>query len=406
MLQALAGALLFLMPTFLVAALAGEVEPNNTPATANPLPQHGARQIDGAIEPAGDVDYFRLDGLSISFGFVAILDTSESTASQQGVLTAYAADGTTVLQSDAGSWVDGSVIAWQSQVNGAEPYYVRVGEVDDDQPITPYRLRYYSVIIMPQPEVEPNDAPAAANTSSATNAGTIGAAGDTDCYAFWGTAGNSYSVILNADPENDGGDTDFALALYAPDGTLLRQADTGGAGHNELIDSVGLAATGPYTYCVSASGGTAGPSASYVSGLLGGSGNYYPPAPISAVWTNPRADRPARVSDLLSFTLAVTNATSLPMPGTVGLYARPNPDCMSLVSAPAATSASSSEVTWDTTGLAPYEAFSASFTVRAISTCSGWLRYGAILNYSGVGLGTALHYTIDAGATYLPLVRR
>jgi len=61
----LAGVCLCAMPAFLAGALDGEIEPNNSPATANPLQSDWLTETAGAIMPAGDADYFRVNGINI-----------------------------------------------------------------------------------------------------------------------------------------------------------------------------------------------------------------------------------------------------------------------------------------------------------------------------------------------------
>src|SRR5512139_3738737 len=109
------------------AAHSVEVEPNDTPATANPVVHN--KPMEGAIQPAGDVDYFTAPGGNPNWpylGYTAVLETDAAAPSQLGVLTGYRADGVTVLQTDSGSWQRGSIIAFQFFVDGGSPVFVRV----------------------------------------------------------------------------------------------------------------------------------------------------------------------------------------------------------------------------------------------------------------------------------------
>ncbi len=121
-----------------------EAEPNNTIAEANSF--HVDATVNGAIQPADDLDYFSWNGISsTSWGFIALLDTSESTISKDGVLTALAPDTTTILDADTGSWENGSGIALQPFVQDASrTYYLQVRENGVNAEIDLYHLDSFS----------------------------------------------------------------------------------------------------------------------------------------------------------------------------------------------------------------------------------------------------------------------
>ena len=208
-------ALLLLTGVVSAAIFSSEQEPNDTPAQANDL--RSATPMQGNIDPVGDVDYFSAHGNGTSWGVVAVLDVSASTASRDALLTAYAPDGTTVRAQNTGRWQKGPLIAWLRDT-GRDLHFLRVSEQGGDGRITPYTLRYYGLPLAEQPEQEPNDTFATANTSALTNIGVIGAANGVDCYAFSGKADQKVMVALNADPEGDGGPADFIIQLRRRDG--------------------------------------------------------------------------------------------------------------------------------------------------------------------------------------------
>ena len=77
-----------------------ESEPNNTPATADPLTLTGSCQVaSGSISPAGDLDYFSFTAPAGS-KLWARVDTSASSTDLDSYLTLFAADGTTVIEED------------------------------------------------------------------------------------------------------------------------------------------------------------------------------------------------------------------------------------------------------------------------------------------------------------------
>ena len=181
---------------------ASETEPNNNPGEANSLAPDTI--MDGTIDPIGDVDYYALNGVNATWGFIALLETDEA-----GTLTALGSDGTTVLQSDTGSWEQGAGIALQNFADGSATHYLRVNESGNDAAI-PYTLRYYNTVVTTQPEIEPNETAATGTPSSFTHAGTLSATDDTDCFAFHGRAGDTILLALNMD---SGGPANAALEL-------------------------------------------------------------------------------------------------------------------------------------------------------------------------------------------------
>jgi hypothetical protein len=207
-------ALLLTIAGITFAADSSEVEPNNTPAQANPLTS--GQSLSGSIAPAGDVDYFSLGGINTGWGFIALLDTSASSTGDDGVLTALGSDGVTELQTDSGSWERGSGIALQNFADGSDTHYLRVNESGEDETISSYGLRYYKTITDTQPEVEPNGSRSNATPSSFTMSGTLISAEDVDCFSFQGSVGDDLILALDGDPEDDGGLVDYVLELVNP----------------------------------------------------------------------------------------------------------------------------------------------------------------------------------------------
>ena len=387
------------------AAHSVEVEPNNTPATANPVVHN--KPMEGAIQPAGDVDYSTAAGIDINFpfwGYTAVLETDAAAPSQQGVLTGYRTDGVTVLQTDSGSWQRGSIIALQPYVDGSSPLYVRVSESGDDQALDPYLLRYYQNKLTRKPEVEPNDTPAAANTASATNIGAITSASDVDCFAAWGRVGQRFAFILQGDPENDGSAADLALKVYQPGGALLASADYSGVGKNEFIDDVTLPEEGVYVYCVQGSSGVFGPNATYQVGLLQNfrdwvPGFHTPPT----TWLDPRPGAYAEVGDLMHFQSSFTNPVPLRIPDPFRFFLYVNPACVSIVEAPGASSVDSTTAIWRRDGLEPSATVTIDLWLKALAPCDDKVSGSASIDYFILGMGLLKNYRIGWGV-YTPLV--
>ncbi|PKO22056.1 MAG: hypothetical protein CVU38_11345 [Chloroflexi bacterium HGW-Chloroflexi-1] len=390
-------------------AASDESEPNDTPGTAHPL-SAGVTNT-GSINPIGDIDYYSLGGVNTAWGFIALLDTYGSTASKRATLTALRNDGTTVLQTDTGSWERGSGIALQNYADSGLTHYLLVNEEGNDAAVTPYTLRYYKTIIAAQPEVEPNDTPAAGTPSSFTHSGVISSMADVDCFAFQGRVGDTILLALNGDPEGNGSDLDPALDLVDPSGVTLKSANVSGMAGNEFIEYVGLSSAGVYAYCVRAAPGAGLQTDTYKVGLVRNGGLYFPDMTRDPTWLNPRPGNYARPGDILSFRLAITNASPIMIPGNIRLTATYSPTCLSVVTTtPTATLTSPGYISWDgqkTTGLAPGETYSVTMDMLALTTCSDNIYQDTGVSYYYTGHNNTVDYSIHPGADlYLPLIQR
>lgn len=388
------------------AITANETEPNDTTASANPL--NAAELMEAAINPAADVDYFTVGGSNSTWGFIALLETVSSTTSTDGVLTAFGQDGVTVLQTDYNSWERGAGIALQNFVDGTGTYYLRVNEQDDNAVIDPYRLRYFKTVVATQPEVEPNETRLTATTSSFTQAGTISADGDVDCFAVHGRVGDDVILALNGDPEKDGSPVDLVLELFAPNNELLDSANHTATGGSEFIEIVNLAEEGLYAYCVRRAAGTGGATATYTAGLVRNGGLYFPQYEVFATWLNPPPGGAALVGDTLTFRLTISNTSPVNIPGNIRITSSYDPACLSLLNTqPMSTTASAGYVSWDgqKDGLAAGEVYSVTMSLEALALCSGVINQDTGVAYFFTGHGDDVAYLI-ARRVFLPLVLR
>jgi len=381
-----------------------EQEPNNTPAQANALDKRST--MEGAVSPAGDVDYFKIDGVNDMWGVVAFLDTGASSSSQQGVVTMYAPDGVTPLQHDQAAPGRKGVIAWQHFANG-NPHFLRVNEAGDNQTISQYTLRYYALGIgspgAEEGEQEPNNSPATANTSSSTNRGVIDSASDQDCYAMDLKKGEKLLIVLNADPEGDGG-ADYKLTLYKPGGAVWQRADRAGSGGNEYIDELVIPADGVYAYCVGVKSG-AGASATYLAGPIVDWSDYSPTVQPHLSWDNPRPGNFARVGDVMHYTFSFTYTSALFIPKEFRMYVYYEEQCQDVVDAGNPDYQYGGTFGWQYDGLQPNTAITKTFTLRAKAPCHDSVTSIVALEYYNTGWGRYAYYTIGDGY-YLPLVMR
>jgi hypothetical protein len=382
------------------AVAADEVEPNGSLETAGPLDPK--EEMSGAIDPVGDVDYFALNGVNSTWGFIALLDTSGSSGSGTAVICALNNSGE-VLQMDKGSWEHGSGIALQNYPDNNLTHYLRVNEDGDDQKIKPYTLRYYNTITQTQPEVEPNETLATGTPSGFSHAGLIDPPGDVDCFLFHGRPGDNILLALNGDPENDGSTADLVLELLDPLGAVIKSADIASAGGNEFIEYTGLASEGVYCYRVREKSGSGGPTATYKVGIVRNGGLYFPGYSQGATWLNEPPDGVLRSGQRLTIKLSVQNTSPIVIPGNIKLAASYNDECLSLVqTSPESTTSEGGYVSWDgqKTGLSPGEVYSVILTLRAKFACTDYVHQNTGLDYYFTGAGDTIDYSIKQGLNF------
>ncbi len=393
-------ALFLLVGGVSAATPSSEQEPNNTPAQANAL--YSATPMQGNIDPAGDVDYFSIRGNGTGWGVVAVLDASASAMGHDAVLTAFAPDGTTVRAQNSGRWEKGPLIAWLRDT-GRDDHFLRVSEQGNDGRITPYTLRYYALALGEQPEQEPNNTLATANTSAITNIGAIGSATGVDCFAFSGRAQQKVMVALNADPEGDGGPADFILELRRRDGSVWASANYGGPGEDEFIDEHTLPADGVYAYCVRTQSG-AGPNATYLAGIIRDGRFYLPSFTYDVQWLNPRPGRWAQVGDEMRYTVTLTYNDPLPFPGPFWFNVYYEPDCQDIVDDAHADFHRTGEFGWRFDEVTANMTVSKDVVMQAKTACTGSLDLGYVSNYYVTATRSRGPSYIIGSGYYLPLV--
>lgn len=402
---------IMLIPIF--ATTVTETEPNDDTAHANTL--RATQVMSAAIGTTGDADYFAIRGVNTYWGIIALLDTSAVTGSQQGELTMLSDDGTTILQSDVGSWEKGSGIALQSYANNdRNDHYLKVNESGDDQTIPNYTLRFYETVVSTKPETEPNDTPPSGTPSAMAHEGVLSTNTDVDCFRFSGHSGEEMIFALNGDPENDGSSANMALSLYKSDGSLLKTANRSGIGGNEFIDYDSLPEDGIYAYCVSVVGGSGGSTATYHVGLVKGNGQLYMPSTSQKLTRlDPPADEWLLPGDTITVHAAITNTDIITIPGGIKMSLRftsATTPCLAMVQTdPSYTFLSSTVVQWDEAlkpELAPGEVYSVTATFEALQPCTDYISYNPVLSYYDTSIGAGNSYYTIAHAIYLPLIMR
>ena len=400
-------ALMFATTSIGLSASVSESEPNNDSAAADPLDWGDA--MSGAISPAADLDYFAIPGVNSGWGVIALLDTQTGVGDQPGKLSMLRANGTTELQTDSGSWVNGSGIAFEPYIDESATHYLKVQEDGGDATIADYTLRYYQTITDTQPEVEPNESTATAQTTSFTMHGDLNSATDVDCYAFQAWALDEFLFALDGDSQRDGADFNPVLEVHDAADVVVATIDYTGNGGREFIELATLGPSGVYSYCVRAASGTSGSNTEYDAGLLRNGWIYIPTYNVAADWIDPRPGEYARIGDLMTFDLSITNTDDVEIPGDIRMRGLYEGECMTYVSStPLATSHAFGEVSWagqKPGGLDPDETYAVSMTMRAHQGCRDHVQEAIYMSYYFTGTGQNADYLIWWDVL-LPLVMR
>ena len=260
-----------------------DTEPNGTVATAQVIlaATQDRAAVTGSINPAGDNDFFRINGVPANSKIWAYVDTGGTqvpgSTSRDTLLDLVAADGTTVIEADddgaTGNGGDSTVettsdsaIAGRTLVAGGT-YYLRLRAFSASGIINPYKL---FVVTTPAgagvPEVESNNSTGTANpiipaggvtgirtaalsgnsspqddpsteavnsptrtklvadevdatTSNKVRSDAPAGITDNDFYSVQASAGDTLYINADCDPEKNGSNTDIVVKLLAPDGT-------------------------------------------------------------------------------------------------------------------------------------------------------------------------------------------
>jgi len=208
-----------------------EAEPNDTAATANALAGSGA-VVYGTISPAVDVDYYAFTANAGDRVSIAPMTQFSNGGSTDTIVTLYASDGTTVLETDDDS---GSFSGTSSAISGtvipaAGTYYILVDGYSTTSTIAPYHLHVKVASGSATAEAEPNNDLATATPLPASGwvSGTITATTDPDLFSFSLNAGDSVFLALDMDPDRDPANTNWngRLGLGVFNNTILVANDS------------------------------------------------------------------------------------------------------------------------------------------------------------------------------------
>jgi hypothetical protein len=183
-----------------------EVEPNNTITNAQMLATANNVELRGAINPAGEVDYYGFAATSGQrvWAYAYTLGAVNSTDSQMYLANALSQ----TLQFDDDNGSQGSL---GSDIAGAPitttgSFYLELNDFGNNGTINPYSLFVDLTSGAAVPEVEPNDTITTANalTVGSVMTGTIPTTGDADLYSFAAGATDRVVIQVDGNPERDG----------------------------------------------------------------------------------------------------------------------------------------------------------------------------------------------------------
>ena len=229
--------------------MTNEVEPNNTPGTANAL-AGSAGVILGNVYPNADEDFFAITAAAGDKLYVSTMTSFSASASTDSQLYVLASDGTTLLEFDEDN---GSLGGLSSTIGGvtlptAGTYYVRLKHFSATGQLRPYRMYYRLQTGTPTAEVEPNDSNATAQPLPASGwiAGSTSATTDQDWYSVVLNAGDTIYANLDMDPERDTVEWNGQLAIGIFGGFILTINDAGAGTPDSEAHFMTATAAGTY----------------------------------------------------------------------------------------------------------------------------------------------------------------
>ena len=222
-----------------------ESEPNGTPETGGPVPCLS----EGSIAPAGDADFYALGSPAPSSRAFAIVDGAAAGGGDFDLRVTTATDTLEYddFNNDAPFGSSAPNVAGTPLPGG--PAFLRVSHYSAAAQSSPYRL---CAVVRPpasqaQPETEPNDALATATTGpDGWFAGTLGAAGDIDLFAFEAAPGELLHLGLDLDPLRNATAWNGSLALLDANGAGLLVVNDTSSTASTLSGAGSLTATTPF----------------------------------------------------------------------------------------------------------------------------------------------------------------
>jgi subtilisin-like proprotein convertase family protein len=237
-------------PTPLPAESTPELEPNDAVATATPI-LNGVK-IRGDVAPAGDIDWYRVQGAAGSRLYAAIVLSPSAAADP--TLTLFKDDAVTVIETDRD---DGTYTAWSPVIAGARlpttgTYYLRV---TSGMLAINYDLYVHTRSGAPVTEVEPNEIAAPQALGAALYVtGNHSVPSDVDAFSIDVHEGDTLFASLDLDPERDGTEWNGRLAMGPFAGVYQTVDDVGLSDFDAEADFATVRSDGTITLVVDAAG--------------------------------------------------------------------------------------------------------------------------------------------------------
>ena len=246
-----------------------DVEPNDTPATASPLnrapaaPNHVVPS-NGTIDPAGDLDHFRIDLVAGQRLWILVDTSVPAIGSRDSLLRVLAPDGSVLAEDDDdGTAMAGLTVLSQdaSAVAGLDApttgtYVIRVSAANPSDRMA-YRLYTAVAGSLSDVEIEPNDT-SPIQPFGVAETHVLGQIGPGDVDLYWGgVLGNGPRMILTDGAVSVSQPTDLALGLENFPPLVIDSSGVGGAeavmipeGGSvvRITASPGLTGVRPYRY--------------------------------------------------------------------------------------------------------------------------------------------------------------
>ncbi|MDQ5827676.1 MAG: hypothetical protein M3441_26325, partial [Chloroflexota bacterium] len=204
-----------------------EIEPNSTITDSQQITLIGPTTVNGAINPAGDQDYFKF-GLTAGDSFWGYAVTNESAPSTDSILTLMNAAGTTMqLDDDNGLQSTLSSAIAGAPITATGTHVVQIRQFGGATVMSQYFLYMDVTSGPPIDETEGNDTLGTANEYIVGQviSGSIPVTTDLDLYAFSLAAGDKIVIQVDGDPDRNG--TNLSRAnQFNPNFDLLDGAGT------------------------------------------------------------------------------------------------------------------------------------------------------------------------------------
>jgi hypothetical protein len=214
-------------------AVVSESEPNNTPATADPIAIGDV--VNASIGSQEDVDYFSFLAVAGQHIFAQV----RLGALSNSTLTLYGPNGTTVLKFDDDTQPGSPASQLSFIIETSGTYYLKVDNVTDEAGSYVLSLQLASSGQF-QTESEPNGSPASADplTIGQPLRGTITPGSDFDYFTFSLPAGGRFYAYAQTEGStlgNDANGEDADMALLTSQGVTIESDLDSGPGLSPLI---------------------------------------------------------------------------------------------------------------------------------------------------------------------------